>query len=103
MDRTLAVDLRLEGAHAKRRSYALQDQKEEIEHEIGQELWWRELPGGKQSRVCLSREDVNLSNPDQWPELQAWQLDKLEAFHAAFAGRIKAIPVGEYDTEDEGV
>lgn len=85
----ITVGLYLLGIHAKRRFYALQDQKEEI----GSELEWLELPGSQQSRVYLHRKDVVLSNPDLWPKLQSWHLKTLEAFHAAFAERIKAIPL----------
>jgi len=52
------------------------------------------------SRVFLRNQGVDPYGRERWPEQQNWLLDKLEAFHRAFAPRIKALKIGESEYED---
>src|SRR5690606_39327183 len=92
-DSVLNVSLLIDGRHAKAQFRALQAQKAEIEAEIGQPLTWRELPGKKSSDISLYLKDVDPNNRAQWPEQHAWLRQTIEAFHHAFAPRVRNLVV----------
>jgi len=92
-DSVLNVSLIIDGRDAKAQFRALQAQKAEIEAEIGQPLTWRELPGKKSSDISLYLKDVDPNNRAQWPEQHAWLRQTLEAFHHAFAPRVRNLVV----------
>lgn len=71
-----------------------------IEQEFGEPLAWRELTGGKSSRITSYRDGVDPADSTQYETLHAWTLDKLERFRKVFAPRIKALALAEA-TEDE--
>jgi hypothetical protein len=79
----------------------LEEEKEAIEREVGCPLAWEELPGKKEKRIALRREDVDPTNRDDWPSQHAWMAEKLEAFHRAFAPRIRDIDLEEQQSADE--
>jgi hypothetical protein len=100
-DGRIGVGLVLSGSNAKSHFYLLQEQREEIEAEISEHLDWREMPGKKSSRVFVMWHGVDPMDRAQWPEQHAWLLEKLEAFHRAFARRVKQLDAAEYVLEEE--
>ena len=78
----------------------LQD-KEEIEAAIGSSLDWEELPEKQTSYISLRKPDSDPSNKSNWPEQQAWMLEKLELFRATFGLRIKDMDVDEWHPEED--
>src|SRR5262249_36989273 len=67
---------------------ALYIHKSQIEAEFGEALEWQRLPRRMASRVVLFRYDSNVSDQDQWDELHAWMLSKMERFRSVFAQRV---------------
>lgn len=98
-ERYIAVGLNIYGLDSATRLRALYESKDAIEREIGSPLRWNELTD-KKSRISLARHDTDPSDRDQWPEQHRWLLETLEAFHRAFARRIKNLDVSVYTAGD---
>jgi hypothetical protein len=74
---------------------------EEIEAAIGSSLDWEELPEKQTSYISLRKPDSDPANKSNWPEQQAWMLEKLELFRATFGLRIKDMDVDEWHPEED--
>jgi len=92
-DKWIGVRLVIDGPNAKPYFHRLQEFQQEIEHDVGAKLDWREMPHKKSSRVYLTLPDTDPTDRDDWPGQHAWLLAKLEAFHRAFAPRIVELDV----------
>jgi len=68
----------------------LESRKGEIEAELGETLDWHNLPDEGRSLVFI-RKSTDLKDTDSWSKEHVWLLEKLEAFHRAFAGRVKML------------
>ena len=88
------------GPDAKAHFHLLQQQKEAIEQEIGCALDWDELPGKKESRISLRKNDVDLTNRDEWKSQQLWMAEELEAFYKAFAPRVKELNAEDFEAPE---
>jgi hypothetical protein len=99
-DKWINVRLAMSGPNAKPHFHLLQESRQEIEDEVGAKLDWREMPGKKSSRVYLYRRNTDPTDRDDWPRQHAWLLEKLEAFHRAFAPRIKELDASDYALEE---
>jgi hypothetical protein len=75
---------------------ALYNQRTQIEAEFGEELEWQRLPGRMASRIVLFRHNSNVSDQDQWDELHAWMLSKMERFRSVFAERVRQLPTSTF-------
>jgi Domain of unknown function (DUF4268) len=91
----IGVYLVLGGPDAKPQFRRLFAEKAVIAGEIGAGLEWRELPAGKESHVVLRRKGVDPDDRESWPDQHAWLENTLEAFHRAFAPRIRGLSGGE--------
>jgi len=94
-EKKIGVVLYLGGSNAKPHYHLLHVDKSKIEEEIGCELEWRENPDKKDSGIWL-RYDYDPSDKDMWIQQHSWLLEKLEAFRAAFAPRVKSLDASEY-------
>ncbi len=92
-DQRLLVRLSLAGINAKQHFHALLKEKMSIESEIETSLEWKERPGYVESHVDLTREHADPAQHQDWPEQHTWFQQKLEAFHKAFAPRIKNLAI----------
>ncbi len=99
--RRISVRLVITGQKAKAYYRLLFQQKDAVEHEIGDELEWRELPRNKQSDVTVSWENCDVLDKDQWSDLHLWLREYLEKFHAAFFKRIKDLKAEDVSLPDE--
>ena len=85
--------------HSKKAFKMLLAQKAEIEAQLGQ-LDWQELPHRRDCRIVQYRAG-NIEDRAQWPEQHAWLLERLEAFRRVFSDRVRALDLGEDDTEPD--
>ena len=90
-DHRVGVALYIKGDDAAHVFAYLREQRQEIQQTMGFEADWEEKPGRKHSTVIV-RLDADTTNPEVWPELYRWTLDKLEAFDRAFGERVRALP-----------
>ena len=97
----ICVDLTLMGADAKPHFYLLEQDKVDIEEEIGAELEWEERPGRKQSYISLSLEEIDLEDRGDWNKQHEWLCKKLEIFHKVFSPRVKALDANDYVPEED--
>ena len=70
--------------------HLLKQDRDAIEAELGFELTWDEKPDNKWSCIRVRRE-ADARDSDQWPELHAWMLEKLETMRRVFKVRVKAL------------
>ncbi len=85
--------------HSKKAFALLLEQKEAIESELGT-LDWQELLHRRDCRIVQYRTG-DIESRDQWPDQHAWLLERLEAFRRSFSNRVRALDLGENDTDAE--
>ena len=103
------VGLILDGYDSKTHFALLLEDKDEIERELGQTLYWDFKPGQRSCSIGTGRDNCDLTNRDNWPDYLDWMYEQLETFHRVFAPRIKTLDASDYipgetdldDTEDD--
>ena len=68
----------------------LEDQKEEIETEIGSKLQWNPNPENRDKTIAITK-DVNLQNREEWATSIEWLVDMVKRFRKAFVPRVKKL------------
>jgi len=86
---------------AKPHYFLLEQEKEEIEIEIGESLEWRPLPDNKESQIRILKFNVGLEEEKNWPEIFKWIVEHLETFNKSFRPRIKQLDAANYIPEEE--
>jgi len=99
-DRQIGVGLICRRENAKPHFGLLQEQKDEIEAEIGSPLMWRKLPKKKESQIVLPRENTDPADKTTWPEQHKWLAENLRAFHKIFRSRVKSLNADDYVAEE---
>jgi hypothetical protein len=75
--------------------HLLEEEKEQIEAEVGQSLDW--LPKPEKQRCAISAEwSANPADRDDWPQQHARITDMLETFYRVFSPRLKRLDVDEW-------
>lgn len=100
-DNRIGIQLVIQKEDAKAYFHLLQQEKESIEGEIGDELEWRELPTKQRSIITLHKKDFDPNLRSQWTQQHAWLQEKLEAFYKCFAQRVKELDAADYYPPDE--
>lgn len=88
----LGCEIYLRGVNAKRAFRLLKQYKPAIEAATGP-LEWQELPEGQDSRVILYNSTIDITDKSTWISAYHWLRTEAELFSAAFAPRIKALPL----------
>lgn len=86
----LRVELNLENNESKEYFQVLENEKNEIEAEIGQPTYWHNPVNARSCRIYVQK-SVNLEDRDDWPAQHQWLLDNLELFYKVFAARVKSL------------
>lgn len=100
MHKRLGCEIYIRGSNAKQAFKLLQRDKEAIEKITGP-LDWQELPDGKDCRIVLYRQDVDVLNRQVWPDAFKWLHSTADIFQKAFAQRIKALPIEDEPEEND--
>ncbi|MHC4276838.1 MAG: DUF4268 domain-containing protein [Planctomycetota bacterium] len=74
----------------------LENQREEIDKEIGGSPTWYQVEGTRNRRVYV-RSPADINDTDKWPEYHKWLREKLETLHKVFAGRVKALSLDDIE------
>ncbi len=98
-EKWIGVYLYLEPPDAKAHFGLLDQEREEIEQQLGT-LEWRKLPDRKASTIRLRREADPMQQGD-WPNQISWMVEKLEAFNKTFRPLVKSLDASEWRPEDE--
>lgn len=78
----------------------LEEQKEEIETEIGKPLIWNPNPDAWDKTILFERE-VNLNDRKRWPEYVDWMVEVTEKFMSTFGPRVKRLNLEVVAESDE--
>lgn len=89
----LTVGLSCYGPQAKANFHLLEQQKQDVESEIGQALEWLVLSKRKESKVVLRLRDADSVDKQDWPRQHQWLVETLDRFYKAFSPRVKALRV----------
>ncbi len=88
-DKSISVQLEIDTQDTKADYAALHNDKEAIEHAIGDTLLWEERPDKKRSRITLLRRDCDPKDRGLWQKQHAWLVDKQELLHSVFVKQIE--------------
>lgn len=82
------AQLTLTGANATWFFGLLEQQRYEIDQELGPPLTWAEQPYGIESRIFSCLENADPRNKSDWPRQHEWLADRLNRMHEVFAPRV---------------
>ena len=92
--RWICVDLFMTGPDSTAHFRLLDQQRDEIERELGK-LEWRALPDRKSSSIRLRRKNVDPMQQEDWPNQIEWMVSTLEGFDKTFPLRsLSTHPIG---------
>ena len=91
----LQTALVINGKDALAFARLLEEEKEEIEREIGSAIVWQ-VRTDRANILSLERTGVNPMNRDDWPEHADWFAEHLASFRKAFWSRINGLDPAEY-------
>lgn len=100
-EEAITVDLWIKGPGRYAHYKLLEDEKEQIESEIGEKLIWYELPDKKSSHIRLLHENIDPKKKTDWKSIQQELLQMLEAMYRTFSERVKKLDAGEYESEQD--
>ncbi len=91
MPKEVRIDLYITHIQSKTYFQRLEEDKENIEREIGHTLVWWSPPETNASSVKLLQPNLDFEDQAQWPELKAWFLEYITKMKKVFAPRIQVI------------
>ena len=98
----ICVSLTLAGEDAKDHFYFLEQDKANIEKEVGAELEWGGKYKQKWSYISLSSQDeIDIEDRSDWDSQHQWLCDQLEIFHKVFSQRVKELDASDYLPEED--
>lgn len=97
----LRVHLESVGEYSRAYVGLLEEQREEIEAEIGETLDFALKPKGRASTISLERFDVDFADQSKWDDYAQWLVDNLNRFYDAFWGRVDQLDPSEWIDPDE--
>ncbi|MBM3330988.1 DUF4268 domain-containing protein [candidate division WOR-3 bacterium] len=90
----IRVDLYMSGSSAKRHFAQLNEQREDIERELGLQLVWYN-PEDKQACRIYTRRAADVMDRTTWPQQFEWLRKNVELFYKVFAPRVKKLGTEE--------
>jgi hypothetical protein len=79
----IRAELYIDGINAKFHYQALEDQRDEIESNLGQELTWLSRENVRSCRLH-TRKQVDLTDRNRWLEYHQWLANELDKFNGVF-------------------
>jgi hypothetical protein len=95
-DNRIGVGIGLSGPNAKLHFAILQQEKEVIESGIGEKLVWTNSKDNKTCGISLSKDVMDFTNQENWPDQYNWLQEKLESFYRTFSSIVKNLDVNDY-------
>ena len=83
------AELYISGSDAKRLQEYLNDERREIEQELGYSLEWEELPSKRDCRIACYLRGVDPEDESDWPRQHDWLASHLNDLHRVFSGRVR--------------
>lgn len=95
-DKKISVELCITDKNKAKAFYqALENDREGIESELGSNVEWKENPAKTQSKIIISKNDVNIANESDWNIQHEWFKSNIEKFDKVFRNRIKRLNNGK--------
>lgn len=95
-DQCLYAELHLSGEDAQPYFYLLEEDREQIEVEMGMPLTWDAQADNKDCSIYCTLPNANLAAQDQWTDYYQWLCLWLERFHEVFSERVKHLNANDY-------
>lgn len=96
----IRAEVELYDKNAKAFYAFLEQQKEEIERELGEPLIWYNPDDAQLCRIFIQK-TADIRQREDWDQQHAWLKEKLESLHQVFAPRVRAIDPDEYRSDTE--
>ncbi len=100
--RKIGVALACRGPNGPEHFSLLQNERQEIEAELGEPLLWQELASPSTSYISLWLANANPANVTDWSCQHEWLAIWLERFYGLFSERCRSLGLGEAETEGRG-
>ena len=97
----IRAELYISGDEQKKFFALIEQQKEQIEEELGYSLEWEKLPTRKYCRISIYLNEVDPDDESDWPRQHEWLVKRLNEMHNAFSERIKTLDIFDLDNDDE--
>jgi len=91
-DNLLRVELYLGGTKAKERFFTLTENRDKVEHQLGYNLIWDELPSGLDSRIYIEKKFTDITKSDNWKQQHVWLGETLNEVHDVFRPYVSSLP-----------
>lgn len=101
MRKQIGVELSVNHDDAKAFFDLLEQQRLEIEAELGFAMEWMRLPERKASRIVCLKEDADPLDREAWSLHRAWMKDRLEALNKVLRERIRRLEVDQWNEREE--
>ena len=98
---SVRAELYISTPRAKSYFRLLQQQRAEIERDLGYELIWDELPEGRDCRIHVGLKSTDPEDERDWPRQHEWLAAKLNQFHKIFFSRVRGLSAAD-DQDAEG-
>lgn len=84
------VELYISGEEASERRSRLEEEKDQIEQELGFKLeWGDQSPDARDQRISHYLREIDLGDISDWNKQHKWIASKLNAMHTVFVDRVK--------------
>ena len=93
--KSISVSLWLIATYAKRRFDLLEQDRVDIEKEIGVKLEWEERSGLQDKHIRFSLYDADPEDLQDWDRQHQWLCEQLETFHNVFSPRVKTLDASD--------
>ena len=91
-EKNIRVELYIAGEDAGERLDLLEQNKDEVEHELGYALvWGDQSPTARDRRIAYYRRDVDPEDESDWRQQHDWLATHLNAMHRVFAQRVRGL------------
>lgn len=94
--REVRAELYISSEAAKAYFGLLEEQKQEIEQELGFELDWESLPEKRDSRIAVRLSDVDPEDKADWPRQHEWLARKVNDLHRVFSPRVRLLDADQW-------
>jgi hypothetical protein len=99
--REIRVELYISNEDAKVFFGLLEQQKEEIERDIGYPIDWEALPEKRDSRVAIRFPDVDPEDRDDWPRQHEWMAARINDFQRVFSPRVRLLDADQWSADNQ--
>jgi len=89
--RKIRSEVYLSGDYAKQWFRQLEEQKADIENDLGYKLVWEFLPDRNDCRISSYLEEIDPEDETHWREQHVWLARRVNDFHRVFSDRVREL------------